>query len=101
MNNITNLVEGMVGAQNSQDEVPPTVTSVFDQLVDPIGVEQPHIHSIPRSTPTVGSEPVPVGLQTGVTDPDRGNAVFSDVFGAPDFVEGAVFRLKLRNLIVM
>ena len=37
VDNITTLVEGIVGAQTAQDEVQPTVALVFGRLVDPIG----------------------------------------------------------------
>ena len=96
VDNITTLVEGMVGAQTPQDEVQPTVASVFDSLADPIGVQQPRGHRNARSNPTVGSEPVPVVLQ-GVTEPNRGNSVFSGVFGAPDLVEGPVFSSEIKE----
>ena len=79
-----------------QDEVQPTVASVFGRLVNPIGVQQPRGHRNSRSNPTVGSEPVPVVLQ-GVTEPNRGNSVVSGVFGAPDLVEGPVFSSELKE----
>ena len=75
--NITIWVEGMVGAQTSQDEMQPTLASVFGRLVDPIGMQKTHGHRNSRSNPIVGGEPVPVVLQSGVTDSKRGNAVFS------------------------
>ena len=65
----------MMGAQ-THDEVQPTVASVFGRLVDPIGVQQPQGYRNPRSNPTVGGEPVPVVLQSCVTDLNRGNAEF-------------------------
>ena len=81
VDNVTTLVEGMVGAQ-THDEVQPTVASVFGRLVDPIGGKQPHVHRNSRSNPIVGGQPVSAVSQSGVMNPNRGDcSVFRHFWG--------------------
>ena len=79
VDNLTTFVEGIVDFQSAEDEVQPTVASVFGQLVDPIGEQDTDVQRKSetrrtdiqwksRISSTVGSEAIPVALQrvTGI-----------------------------------